>query len=163
MKTRLCGVLGIMMALTFAELAHAQSANNTDPGAIPVKEKLIGAWRLAWTEEQGADGRPNRAVDRRGTIVYTRDGHMSVQIMLPKQEDTQAAGPVRYEQGGYEAYYGTYEVNEQAQTVTHHVEGALVRTLIGKDLTRVYRFSDGQLILKSSRPDEHWTIAWEHY
>jgi hypothetical protein len=27
----------------------------------------------------------------------------------------------------------------------------------------VYRFADGQLILTSSRPDEHWAIAWEHY
>jgi hypothetical protein len=71
--------------------------------------------------------------------------------------------PVKYDQGGYEAYYGTYDANEQAHTVTHHVQGSLVRALIGKDLTRVYRFSDGQLILKSSRPDEHWTIAWEHY
>jgi len=36
-----------------------------------------------------------------------------------------------------------------------------VRSLIGKNLTRVYRFEGKQLILKSSRPDEHWTIAWE--
>ena len=61
------------------------------------------------------------------------------------------------------AYFGTFEVNEQAHTVTHHVEGALVRSLIGNDLTRVYRFSGNQLVLTSSRPDEHWTIAWEHY
>jgi hypothetical protein len=43
------------------------------------------------------------------------------------------------------------------------VEGALVRTLIGNDLTRVYQLSGKQLILKSSRSDEHWTIAWEHF
>jgi len=95
-------------------------------------------------------------------IVYTRDGHMSVQIVFPNTENVQG-GPVQYEKGGYEAYYGTYEVNEQANRVTHHVEGALVRTLIGKDPTRVYHFSDKQLILRSSRPDEHWTIAWERY
>ena len=55
-----------------------------------------------------------------------------------------------------------YEVDEAAHTVTHHVEGALLRSLIGKNLTRVYRFEGRQLILTSSRPDEHWTIAWEH-
>ena len=44
-----------------------------------------------------------------------------------------------------------------------HVEGALVRTLIGKDLTRVYDFSDKQLTVKSSSPDEHWRVAWKHY
>lgn len=128
-----------------------------------VKEKLIGAWRLAWTEEQGPDGKMNRIVDRKGTLVYSRDGHMSVQIMLPKQGDSPQGNPVQYDRGGYEAYYGTYEVNEQTHSVTHHVEGALVRTLVGKDLTRVYHFEGRQLILKSSRADEHWTIAWEHY
>ncbi len=84
--------------------------------------------------------------------------------MLPSTDnDRDVRNPVKYDLGGYEAYYGTYEVNEQANSVTHHVQGSLVRALVGKDLTRIYRFSDGQLILKSSRPDEHWTIAWEHY
>jgi len=151
----------VVVALTLTGVLAAQSAEKAAPASV--KEKLIGAWRLAWTEEQMADGKMNRIVDRRGTIVYTRDGHMSVQIMLPNAGAPAQGNPVKYDQGGYEAYYGTYEVNEQARTVTHHVEGSLVRTLVGKDLTRVYRFSDGQLILKSSRPDEHWTIAWEHY
>ena len=137
---------------------QAQSAADSS-----VKQKLIGAWRLAWVEEQGADGKMNRIVARKGTLVYTGDGHISVQIMLPSPEDSPVGNPVKYDRGGYEAYYGTYDVNEQAHTVTHHVEGALVRALVGKDLTRVYHFEGAQLILKSSRGDEHWTIAWEHY
>ena len=156
-------VLVIAMVMTTARILPAQSAGNSDPGDTRAKEKLIGAWRLAWVEEQGVDGKTARIVDRLGTIVYTRDGHMSVQIMLPRPEESPSRGPVQYDQGGYEAYYGTYDVNEQAHTVTHHVEGALVRALIGKNLSREYRFSEGLLILKSSRPDEHWTIAWEHY
>jgi len=73
-------------------------------------------------------------------------------------------GPVKYEQLGYEAYYGKYvDVDESAHSVTHHVEGSLVRTLIGRDLTRMYQFSGKQLILKSFRDDEHWTIVWEHH
>ncbi len=36
--------------------------------------------------------------------------------------------------------------------------------LVGKDLPRVYQFStDGQLVIKSVRPDEHWSVTWEHY
>jgi hypothetical protein len=38
-----------------------------------------------------------------------------------------------------------------------------VRSLIGKDLTRIYTFSGKQLVLTSSRPDESWRIVWEHY
>jgi len=130
-------------------------------GKEAVRDKLVGSWRLLWVEEQLADGTMKRSTDRVGTIVYTRDGHMSVQIMLPEGQDAPGSNPVKYDQAHYEAYYGPYEVDEAAHTVTHHVEGALVRSLIGKNLTRVYRFEGKQLILKSSRPDEHWTIAWE--
>ena len=52
-----------------------------------------------------------------------------------------------------------YEVNERDHTFTFHVEGALVRSLIGKDLPRAYEFSGKQLIVKSTRPDEHWRVA----
>ena len=137
----------------------AQSGAEAQTG---VRDRLIGAWHLVWLEEQGADGKMAR-LERKGTLLYTSDGHMSVQIMLPDEKAQTQGGPVQYEQNGYEAYYGTYQIDERAQTVTHHVEGALVRTLIGNDLTRVYQFSGKQLVLKSSRPDEHWTIAWEHY
>jgi hypothetical protein len=38
-----------------------------------------------------------------------------------------------------------------------------VRTLVGADLPRFYEFSGKQLIVKSTRPDEHWRAIWEHY
>ena len=65
--------------------------------------------------------------------------------------------------GGYEASFGTYKIDERAHTFTFHVEGALVRTLISKDLPRLYEFAGNQLIVKSVNPNEHWRVAWEHY
>jgi hypothetical protein len=59
--------------------------------------------------------------------------------------------------------YGSYVVDEKNHTFTFHVEGALVRTLIGKELPRVYEFKGNQLIVKSARPDEHWKVVREHY
>jgi hypothetical protein len=49
--------------------------------------------------------------------------------------------------------------------VTHHVQGANTRDLlVGKDLLRVYQFSaDRKLIIKSARPDEHWSVTWKNY
>ena len=88
---------------------------------------------------------------------------MSVQVMYRNPQAGPNAAPLQYAQGGYEASFGTYELDERAHDFTYHVEGALVRTLIGKDLTRVYDFSGKQLIVKSSSPDEHWRVAWEHY
>ncbi len=127
-----------------------------------IRDQLIGAWKLVSIEEPDSSGKIQKG-DYAGTIVYTRDGHMSVQIM-PKTRGTGAnTGPVKYQDCDYEAYYGKFDVDEHAQAVTHHVEGSLVRTLIGNDLIRIYKFSGKQLILKSSRSDEHWTITWEHY
>ena len=73
------------------------------------------------------------------------------------------AGPEQYSQGGYEASFGTYQIDENAHTFTFHIEGALVRTLIGKDLPRAFEFSGKQLIVRSTRPEEHWKATWEHY
>ena len=88
---------------------------------------------------------------------------MSVQVMYRNPPTGTNGAPVQYAQGGYEASFGTYKVDEHAHSFTYHVEGALVRTLIGQDLTRLYNFSDRQLIVESSNPDEHWKVAWEHY
>jgi hypothetical protein len=163
MKKRvLWTALGVLVSTIAALSGAALPGNKARLGEESIQAQLVGAWRLAWVEEQGVDGQLHKD-DRTGILVYTRDGHMSVQIMARDALVPPAAGPVQYEQGGYEGYYGRYDVDERAHSVTHHVEGALVRTLIGHDLTRVYQFSGKQLILKSSRADEHWTIAWEHY
>ena len=131
-----------------------------------IRDRFVGAWRLAWLEEQGSDGKIQKP-DCTGLLVYTRDGHMSVQVMYRNPStNSQAAtngAPVQYAQGGYEASFGTYEIDESAQTFTYHVEGALVRTLIGKDLPRAFELSGNQLIVKSTRPEERWRVAWQHY
>jgi len=130
--------------------------------ATGMRDRLIGAWRLVSLQVAGADGKMTQQ-KRVGILIYTKDGHVSAQLMSPTSSSPEVSGPVKYEENGYEAYFGGYDIDEKTQTVTHHVEGALVRSLIGKDLGRVYRFSGDRLILKSSRPDERWTIEWEHY
>ena len=87
----------------------AQSAEKKDSGPHSAKEKLVGAWRLAWMEEPGSGGKVRRITDRKGMLLYTRDGHVSVQIMFP---DSQSALSNDYVQNGYEASFGSYEVNE---------------------------------------------------
>jgi len=127
-----------------------------------IQDRFIGAWRLAWLEEPGTDGGIHRA-DCTGLLVYTRDGHMSVQVMYRNPQASAQAEAAQYAQGGYEASFGTYLVDERAHTFTFHVEGALVRALIGKDLTRAYELSGKELIVKPSNSNEHWKVAWEHY
>jgi Lipocalin-like domain len=156
-KLLLLGVVSLFAGMTAMTLSGRQDGGGTEE----IRGRFVGAWRLAWLEEKGADGKIHRA-DCTGLLVYTRDGHMSVQVMYRNPRAGTIAAPAQYAQGGYEASFGRYEIDERAHSFTYHVEGALVRTLIGKDLKRVYEFSGKQLIVKSSSPDEHWRVAWEH-
>lgn len=117
---------------------------------------------LVSLETESTDGKVQRS-DSTGLLVFTRDGHMSVQVMERNPQPEASPGSEQYSKGGYEASFGTYEVEESTHTFKFHVEGALVRTLIGKDLPRSFEFSGRQLIVKSTRPDEHWRVVWEHY
>ena len=156
-STGTASLLLAMAVLTNSTAATRDRAVNED-----VRDRFIGAWRLVQLEEEGADGKVHRA-DCSGMLVYTRDGHMSVQVMYRSPQAGTPAGPVQYAQGGYEASFGSYEVSADAHTFTYHVEGAFVRSLIGKDLVRVFEMSGRQMTVKSSNPDEHWRVAWEQY
>jgi Lipocalin-like domain len=159
MKSLLCCTLAAVVVLSGLSRAHSAEQKDAIPGSA--KEKLIGAWRLVSLEGPGPDGKMNRVTDLRGMLLYTRDGHMSVQLMYPKS----ASGLTNdYVKNGYEASFGSYDVNEEAHTVTHHVQGSITEGLVGKDLPRAFQLTDdGRLIIKSTRPDEHWSVTWEHY
>ncbi len=49
-------------------------------GSDGIRDRFVGAWRLARLEQPGADGKIHNA-DSTGLLVFTRDGHMSVQVM----------------------------------------------------------------------------------
>jgi hypothetical protein len=49
----------------------------------------------------------------------------------------------------------TYTINVRLHKVTHHLEGALVSSDIGKDFNRSFRFSGDQLILFAINESSH--------
>ncbi len=151
-----------MKKLTVAVLGLLLPGISAGQDRGDIRERFTGAWRLVRLEQPGTDGKV-RSVDSTGLFVFTRDGHASVQVMERKPQASPSSGPEQYSQGGYEASWGTYQVDERAHTFTFHIDGALVRTLVGKDLPRSYEFSGNQLIVKSTRPDEHWRVTWERY
>jgi hypothetical protein len=82
MKVVLCWTLATVVAL--GGLSRAQSAEKKDAGPGSATEKLIGAWRLAWMEEPGADGKLNHITDRKGMLIYTcprKNGWSSVTLV----------------------------------------------------------------------------------
>ncbi len=154
MKALYCSALAVVLAIT--GFTQAQSAKQ--PAGD--RERLIGAWHLAHIDSPGPDGKP--AHQPLGMLIYTRDGHVSVQLMYPKSANAQSD---EYVQDGYEASFGSYDVDEATHTLTHHVQGSNTRDLlVGKDLPRVYQLTaDGHLIIRSAHPEEHWSVTWEHY
>ena len=152
----------ISIVCLFAAMATVPgSAVPDDSSNGRIQGRFVGAWRLVSLEEPDEQGKIHKA-DCTGLLVYTRDGHMSVQVMYRNPESGGSSSPVQYAKGGYEASFGTYRIDD-AHAFTFHVEGALVRTLVGKDLKRRYELSRNQLIVNSPDPNEHWRVVWEHY
>jgi hypothetical protein len=151
--------IAILAAIVTSAVAQNQPARGSDSGTSSDEDRLTGAWHLA--SVTGADGKPVSTTPT-GMLIYTRDGHMSVQLMYPKTEKSLSN---QYVQAGYEASFGSYDVDEARHMVTHHVQGSVTRDLlVGKDLPRLYQFTTGgHLIIRSARPDEHWSVTWEHY
>jgi hypothetical protein len=123
-----------------------------------IGDRLVGGWRLISLEEPDAAGTLRQA-DCTGNLVFTRDGHMAVQVMYR----TPQAANNAYAVGGYEATFGTFTIDEGTRTFTLHVEGGIVRSNIGKDLPRQFELSATRLVVRSTDPREHWRVTWEHY
>ena len=144
-------LLGCATTLVFVFNMAAATAQKSD------RDRLAGAWKLVALEQPGADGKVN-TMDCCGMFVFTRDGHLSVQVM-----GQAGSASDQYSRGGYEASWGTYVVNERNHTFTFHVEGALARDLVGKELPRRYTFDGDRLIVQSTRSEEHWRVVWVRY
>lgn len=153
-NTIACFVLGVL-DLTFSASAQIEQKASA-------REKLIGAWHLVRIDAPSLDGQSVSSPQPKGMLVYTQDGHVSVQLMYPASANTLSN---EYVLNGYEASFGSYDVDETAHTVTHHVHGSITGDLlVGKDLSRKFEFTpNGHLIIRSTRTDEHWSVTWAHY
>ena len=146
----------LLSVLLFSTALPAQFPAEAPHRNEESQNSLVGAWKLVSLEEASADGQVHKA-DCNGMFVFTSDGKASVQVMYRNAQTGSA-----YAQGGYEASYGSYHIDDSS-TFTFHIDGALVRTLIGKDLKRAYEISGNRLIVKSTNPNEHWRVVWERY
>ena len=161
MKRISSGVVVLLVAMGAVRGSTLSSGQEVDPNAA-IRERFIGAWRLAFIEVAEPDGKVRRGDDT-GMFVFTRDGHAAVQVMSRTPPSAPTAGPPQYAQGGYEATFGRFEVDARTGTFTYYVEGSLVRTLVGKALPRAYEFTGNQLVVRSTNPAERWRAVWERY
>jgi hypothetical protein len=120
--------------------------------------KFIGAWQLIFAEYRFADGTVNAIYGDHpaGLLIYTDDGHIAIQIMRrdrpPFAKNDRLGGtPAETKAAfdGYLAYFGTYTVDEDKRTVTHHLQGSLLPNWISVDQIRNYDLVDDRLTLKT--------------
>jgi hypothetical protein len=146
-------------ACALAALAVARTATQTPP-RTSAAARLIGTWQLVSYESSDTESKQFRGPNPVGLIYYDRTGHMAVQIAPDRQRrrftGPQAGvftGPAPTPDealdaiAGYAAYFGTYTVDERAQTVTHTRIGNINPGGVG-DFVRRYEFlSDDRVAL----------------
>ena len=113
-----------MVTLLIGMTSTTLSGSQDRGGNEGIRERFVGAWRLVSLEAPGTDGKIRKA-DSTGLLVFTRDSHMSVQVMERNPQPQAHAGPEQYSQGGYEATFGTFEIDESAPILSTSTSRAL--------------------------------------
>jgi hypothetical protein len=124
-----------------------------------LREQLLGAWRMVDAETVDVvTGASSPIAGQRGPysglIVYQANGLMSVQFAALRDaaRATVARGQLTADEKAayfdtYFAYFGKFEVDEQARLVRHRLEGSIVESQVGKTLVRLIKVDRDLLTL----------------
>lgn len=154
-----------VVALIVLTLALGSGALAQQPSKAPSAARFIGTWKLVAFHGDSASRIQRRGPHPTGLIYYDATGHMGVQIEPNRQRPSwpQTRLPTAQQAldaiTGYTAYFGTYSIDEKAQTVTHHREGALNLDVV--DYVRRFQFegNDRLTLLPVDRPGVR--LVWE--
>lgn len=113
----------------------------------PLSSKLPGTWRLLSRIDLTPAGEPlaepSLGSDPIALLIYDRAGHFAAQFMtrdrsaLLPEPGSGVSGPNNTRaRGGYDAYFGTYSVDDADGTVTQTLLGALSPENVGQTVTR---------------------------
>jgi len=136
---------------------------------------LIGTWRLVSRIDRNAAGEqvdePSLGSDPIALLFFDRAGNFAAQFMKRDREGTTAT-PVFAGRnnttaiGGYDAYFGTYEVDESSGDVRTRLAGALSSGQVGATMVRRMQVEEGKLVirLETTTADNvpvNRTLTWE--
>lgn len=131
-------------------------------------DDFIGTWLLVHIQERNESGDweiLDSTVGSYGYINYSADGYMSFQSERPGGLDFTNSGildfsieELRVLVMNYGAYFATYEIDEQAKTVTHNIIGNVIRSRAGTAALRAYTFNGSQLTLTT---DDRLRYVWQ--
>jgi Lipocalin-like domain len=120
--------------------------------SLPLSQQLVGTWVLLSRVDRTRSGErriePMLGEDPIALLHYDSCGHFAAQFMKRNRGADAVAPPVAAAavasaapnntraQGGYDAYFGTYTVDDAQGTVTQTLVGALSAANVGQVLTR---------------------------
>lgn len=123
----------------------------------PLSIALVGTWELRSREDYTTDGRrvidPSLGYDPVALLVYDRTGHFTAQFMKRDRSSISndlpsSSGPNNSRAvGGYDAYFGTYTVDDSRNEVTQTLTGSLSPENVGQVLTREMTVIGDELII----------------
>lgn len=153
---------GMFSVMTLIAMVLLPAAARSEERALPRNPgtgKLVGTWKLVSIDERDAQNRRVTPLDYGanpvGLLMYDAKGYMSAQAMRRDRprlasEDVHRATPEQAQAAfvGYNAYFGTYEVDELAGVVIHHVEGSMIPNWEGGRQHRRFTLSGNTLVLE---------------
>lgn len=159
----------IMVFLSVSVLAGCAPPGTETRQEIAAANPFVGAWHLARFTRTAGDGTITYPYGQppQGQIVYTASGQMSAQLMRPVDDPGRSADADGEDSGQTQffAYWGAYDVDDTAETVTHNVEGSLSRSWVGSARVRAFRFEgEDRLILSpldGADPAVVSELTWE--
>ncbi|HSN19650.1 MAG TPA: lipocalin-like domain-containing protein [Usitatibacter sp.] len=131
---------------------------------MSLSSDLPGTWLLESRIDVTPDGRrhpdPLLGEDPVALLIYDHAGHFSAQFMKRDRSARDVAGPANARnntqaQGGYDAYFGTYRVDDASGTVTQRLMGSLSPANVGMVLTRAMQVTGDTLriVLETTAAD----------
>jgi hypothetical protein len=131
---------------------------------MPLSATLPGTWQLLSRIDVTASGQrraePSLGDDPVALLIYDRSGHFAAQFMRRDRSvvvaDAAGSGSNNSRaRDGYDAYFGTYSVDDRAGTVTQQLQGALSRENVGAVLTRAMQVNGDELVIQlaTTAPD----------
>ncbi len=131
---------------------------------IPLSQALPGTWRLDSRIDRDGTGAPRHEPslgdDPTGILYYDQAGHFAAQFMrrdraTPSFDAASSGANNSRAISGYDAYFGTYQIDDADGTVTQTLTGALASENVGSTLTRkmVVRGDQLEIRIATSHPD----------
>jgi hypothetical protein len=137
---------------------NKHSAPGNEPDSLALAPRLVGTWELVSREDRNRAGEPriepSLGSDPFALLYFDKAGHFAAQFMKrarspkPEPEPTGLLPNNSRARGGYDAYFGTYTVDEAHGNVTTLLVGALSPENVGQVFTRAMSVAGDELAIR---------------